>query len=85
MTSVARTAAGSKLLKSDLDGLQVAYSQLRGATSAPAVRISQIEAVRRIVEEELESVWDNRKPAKEALDHAVQRGNAVLVKARAAR
>ncbi len=85
MTSVARIAAGSKLLKSDLDGLQVAYSQLRGATSAPAVRISQIEAVRRIVEEELESVWDNRKPAKEALDHAVQRGNAVLVKARAAR
>ena len=85
MTSVARTAAGSQLLKSDLDGLQVAYSQLRGAASAPAVRISQIEAVRRIVEEELESVWDNRKPAKEALDNAVQRGNAVLAKARAAR
>ena len=78
MTSVARTAAGSKLLKTDLDGLQVAYGQLRGKTAAPTVRVSQMESVRRIVEEELESVWANRKPAKEALDNAVQRGNAAL-------
>lgn len=78
MTSVARTAAGSKLLKADLDGLQVAYEQLKGKTAAPTVRVSQVESVRRIVEEELESVWANRKPAKEALDHAVQRGNSVL-------
>lgn len=78
MTSVARTAAGSKLLKTDLDGLQVAYEQLKGKTAAPTVRVSQVESVRRIVEEELESVWANRKPAKEALDHAVQRGNSVL-------
>ena len=78
MTSVARTAAGSQLLKADLNGLQVAYDQLKGKTSAPKVRVSQVEPVRRIVEEELESVWANRKPAKEALDHAVQRGNAAL-------
>lgn len=78
MTSVARTAAGSKLMKADLNGLQVAYDQLKGKSAAPAVRVSQIESVRRIVEEELESVWANRKPAKEALDNAVQRGNAVL-------
>lgn len=78
MTSVARTAAGSKLMQADLNGLQVAYDQLKGKTAAPTVRVSQIEAVRRIVDEELESVWANRKPAKEALDHAVQRGNAVL-------
>ena len=78
MTSVARTAAGSKLMKADLNGLQVAYDQLKGKTSVPSVRVSQMEGVRRIVEEELESVWANRKPAKEALDSAVQRGNAVL-------
>ncbi len=78
MTSVARTAAGSKLMKADLDGLHVAYEQLKGKTSVPTVRVSQMESVRRIVEEELESVWANRKPAKEALDNAVQRGNAVL-------
>ncbi len=78
MTSVARTAAGSQLKKEDLDGLQVALDQLKGKAAAPFVRVSQVESVRRIVEEELESVWANRKPAKEALDHAVQRGNAVL-------
>ena len=78
MTSVARTAAGTKLMKADVEGLQVAYEQLKGKTAAPMVRVSQVESVRRIVEEELESVWANRKPAKEALDHAVQRGNAVL-------
>jgi sn-glycerol 3-phosphate transport system substrate-binding protein len=79
MTSVARTAAGSRLMKDDLNGLQVAYAQLKGRTITPTVRVSQIEPVRRIIEEELESVWANRKPAKQALDEAVQRGNAVLL------
>ncbi len=78
MTSVARTSAGSQLKKDDLDGLHVALDQLKGRAAAPVVRVSQVESVRRIVEEELESVWANRKPAKEALDNAVQRGNAVL-------
>jgi sn-glycerol 3-phosphate transport system substrate-binding protein len=78
MTGVARTAASSKLMKPDLDGLQAAYEGLKGKAAAPAVRVSQIESVRRIVEDELESVWADRKPAKEALDHAVERGNAAL-------
>ena len=78
MTPVARAAAASKLLKADLAGLQVAYAQLQGKASLPAVRVSQIEPVRNIVEEELETVWANKKPAKEALDNAVQRGNAVM-------
>jgi sn-glycerol 3-phosphate transport system substrate-binding protein len=78
MTSVARTAAGSHLMKADLNGLQVAYEELKGKGAAPTVRVSQIEPVRQIVEEELESVWANRKPAKEALDIAVQRGNVVM-------
>ncbi len=78
MTPVARAAAGSKLLKADMAGLQVAYAQLQGKGSQPALRVAQIEPVRIIVEEELESVWANKKPAKEALDTAVQRGNAVM-------
>ena len=45
----------------------------------PMLRVSQTDRVRLIVEEELESVWEGRKPAKEALDHAVRRGNAVMV------
>ncbi len=78
MTPVARAAAGSKLLKTDLAGLRVASSQLIGKALSPLVRVSQIERVRIIVEEELEAVWANKKPAKEALDNAVQRGNAIF-------
>lgn len=78
MTPVARAAAGSKLLKTDLAGLRVASTQLLGKALSPLVRVSQIERVRIIVEEELETVWANKKPAKEALDNAVQRGNAIL-------
>jgi len=78
MTPVARAAASSKLLKADLAGLNVAYAELQGKASPTAVRIAQIEPVRTIIEEELETVWANKKPAKEALDNAVQRGNAVM-------
>ena len=77
MTPVARAAASSKLLKADVAELNVAYAQLQGKMS-PNIRVSQIEPVRIIVEEELENVWTNKKPAKEALDNAVQRGNAVM-------
>jgi len=78
MTPVARAAAGSKLLKDDLAALQVAYAQLQGRTSSPIVRVSQIESVRNIVDEEMEAVWANKIPAKQALDNAVQRGNELL-------
>lgn len=77
MTGVARAAAGSKLLEGDLAGLKVAYAQLRGNSFAPLARVSQNEPLRIIVEEELENVWANKKPAKEALDNAVTRGRAV--------
>lgn len=78
MTPVARAAASSKLLKDDLAGLQVAYAELQGRASSPVVRVSQIEAVRNIVDEELEAVWANKIPAKQALDNAVERGNALM-------
>ncbi|WP_301100770.1 extracellular solute-binding protein [Propionivibrio sp.] len=78
MTPVARLAASSKLLNADLAGLHVAYSQIRGKPLTPLIRVAQLEPVRAIVEEELETVWANKKPAKEALDNAVARGNAVL-------
>lgn len=79
MTPVARLAASSQLLKADLAGLQVAYDELKGKPLPAAVRVAQIAPVRQIVEEELETVWENKKPAKEALDNAVARGNAVLL------
>ena len=79
MTPVARLAASSKLMKDDLAGLQVAYDELKGKPLPATVRVAQIAPVRQIVEEELETVWENKKPAKEALDNAVARGNAVLL------
>lgn len=78
MTPVARAAASSKLLKEDLAGVNVAYQQLQGRSQIPSMRVAQMEPVRAIVEEELEAVWTNRKPAKQALDDAVERGNAAL-------
>jgi sn-glycerol 3-phosphate transport system substrate-binding protein len=78
MTPVARAAASSQVLKSDLAALNIAYAQLKGKTSSPAIRPAQIEPVRTILEDEIEEVFANRKPAKEALDQAVERGNAVL-------
>ncbi|MBP6654792.1 MAG: extracellular solute-binding protein [Propionivibrio sp.] len=80
MTPVARAAASTKLLGADLGGLKIAYEQLQGKGSSPKVRVAQIESVRQIVEEELETVWADKKPAKEALDSAVARGNAAMLK-----
>lgn len=78
MSPVARTAGKSRLLKAEGAGLEVAYAQLQGKGALKNLRVSQIEPVRLIVEEELEAVWADQKPAKEALDTAVQRANAVL-------
>ena len=80
MTPVARAAASTKLLGADLGGLKIAYDQLQGKGASPKVRVAQIEPVRQIVEEELETVWADKKPAKEALDSAVERGNAAMLK-----
>ena len=60
--------------------MKIAYGQLQGKSASPKIRVAQIEQVRQIVEEELETVWADKKPAKEALDNAVERGNAALLK-----
>ncbi|MCM8596857.1 extracellular solute-binding protein [Accumulibacter sp.] len=78
MTPAARAAAESKLLKGDVAELKVAYRQLQGPAALRTLRVSEIEKVRNIVEEELESAWSGKTPAKEALDLAVQRGNLVM-------
>jgi sn-glycerol 3-phosphate transport system substrate-binding protein len=85
MTPAARAAAESKLLKADVAGLNVAYRQLQGPLALRALRVSEIERVRIIVEEELEAAWSGKTPAKQALDLAVQRGNLVLRPAPAAK
>ncbi len=78
LTAAARSAAKSKLLKDTDRSLEVAYAQLKGEGSTHPLRLSGIQQVRQILDEELEAVWSDKKPAKAALDTAVQRGNAVL-------
>jgi len=78
MTSVARAAARSKLLKDDDKTLEIAYASLNGNGSKPAVRVANIDSVRIITDEEMEAVWEDKKPAKAALDTSVSRGNALL-------
>jgi len=42
------------------------------------VRVVNIDSVRIITDEEMEAVWEDKKPAKAALDTSVSRGNALL-------
>jgi sn-glycerol 3-phosphate transport system substrate-binding protein len=42
------------------------------------IRLGEFHAIRAIIEEELEAVWDGKKPPKLALDNAAERGNELL-------
>jgi len=42
------------------------------------IRLGNFVQIRTIIDEELEQVWAGKKPAKEALDTAVRRGNEQL-------
>jgi sn-glycerol 3-phosphate transport system substrate-binding protein len=42
------------------------------------IRLGEFAAIRAVIEEELEAVWDGSKPPKLALDQAAERGNALL-------
>ncbi len=53
-------------------------SEKRFASAAKPKAVFGMSRVRAILHEELEAVWANLKPAKEALDTAVRRGNSVL-------
>ena len=78
MTSAARAAARRKLLQDGDRTLELAYASLNGNGTKPAVRVANIDAMRIITNEEMEAVWDDKKPAKAALDTSVSRGNALL-------
>ena len=73
-------ASESRLLAADLLNIHIGVKQLTNkpvtAVSRPS-RYPQRAAVRRIIAEELESVWEDRKPSKLALDTAVARSRAL--------
>ncbi|MDR1351372.1 MAG: extracellular solute-binding protein [Zoogloeaceae bacterium] len=68
----------SRLMKDEEQALKVAYLSLQGKGDRHPLRVSTLDPVRIIVDEELEQVWAGKKPAKAALDTAVKRGNAIL-------
>ncbi|WP_371324625.1 extracellular solute-binding protein [Dechloromonas sp. ZY10] len=79
LTAAARAAASSKVLQDDgTRSLKIAFDSLQGSGAKSPMRVANIDAVRAIANEELEAVWSDRKPAKAALDTAVNRGNALL-------
>jgi sn-glycerol 3-phosphate transport system substrate-binding protein len=78
LTTAARSAVRSALLRDDDRTLDVAFASLDGNGAKTAVRVANIEPVLLIANEELEAVWADRKPAKAALDTSVSRGNGIL-------
>ena len=78
LTAAARSAVSSKVLRDRDESLKVAYASMKGNGDKPALRVANMDSVRVIVDEELEAVWANKKPAKAALDTAVLRGNALI-------
>lgn len=74
-------AAKSDVLGPDLTNVQVALAQLGDKPATAQSSASTIvgrKRVQRILDEELSAVWADRKPAKEALDTAVLRVQALL-------
>jgi sn-glycerol 3-phosphate transport system substrate-binding protein len=46
--------------------------------NSKGLRLGNLVQIRDVIDEELEAVWAGKKPAKEALDTAVKRGNELL-------
>lgn len=78
LTQAARNALRSKAERDRDQTLGIAYISLKGEGATHPLRVSAIEPVRAIIDEELDAVWSNKEPAKAALDNAVTRGNSLL-------
>ncbi|NEX61435.1 sn-glycerol-3-phosphate ABC transporter substrate-binding protein UgpB [Noviherbaspirillum galbum] len=63
-------------------GPQIAVQQMIVKTTdkSRGIRLGSFVQIRTIIDEELETVWNGKKTAKEALDAAVKRGDELLVK-----
>ncbi len=61
-------------------GSDVAVKELGRKTSvySRGLRLGNVAGIRALIDEELEAVWSQKKTPKEALDSAVERGNALL-------
>ena len=83
LNSAGLPAGASELAGADLDNLRVAVGQLNNKPATQESSASALvgrDGVRRILDEELDAVWADLKPAKEALDTAVMRLGAPPVR-----
>lgn len=79
MTPVAVDALAAEGAPADvLRAVARRLSEKNFVTAARPKSVIGLDRVRTILGEELEAVWANLKPAKEALDNAVTRGNTML-------
>lgn len=73
-------AQESSVLKDELESVRVAMTQVANkpvTEASSSLALASRSSVRRIIDEELEAVWADKKPAKEALDTAVTRVGTV--------
>ena len=63
-------------------GTDVAVQQMirKVTDNSRGIRLGNYVQIRTIEDEELEQVWSGKKPAKEALDSIVKRGDELLVR-----
>jgi sn-glycerol 3-phosphate transport system substrate-binding protein len=62
-------------------GQEIAIRQLllnSPTRESRGIRLGEFQQIRAIIEEELEAVWEGKKPPKLALDQAAERGNELL-------
>jgi len=63
-------------------GTDVAVTQMIRKTTEKSrgVRLGNFNQIRTIIDEETEQIWSGKKPAKEALETAIKRGNEQLAR-----
>jgi sn-glycerol 3-phosphate transport system substrate-binding protein len=81
VTRAAYELTAQKGFYRDNPGHEIAIKQLlltQPTRESRGIRLGEFQAIRAIVEEELETVWDGKAPPKLALDRAAERGNVLL-------
>jgi len=83
ITLAAYEEAKKQGLYHERPGFDTAIKELTNKPPTPnsrGLRLGNFVQIRNVIDEELESVWNGQKTAKQALDEAVKRGNELLVR-----
>ena len=85
LTQSAYEAARRQDLLATTPMYEIAVQQLRKVPTrdSQGIRLARLQTIRDIIDEELEQVWKGQKAPLDALNTAVQRGNALLEQAAA--